>query len=153
MVLSREMIIIILQKTLPSFRMQPLLVADCTFCTYGSPGKSLLDFPEILWSAQKGYVSGWEYVCMRMLSETQTDCLMSPTGNDSRVRHRGGFACCRLLGCSHNHKGWEFGENCLQCGRCSCIWGEHFFRPSWTNKQFNFFIVLINLIKLTSKVC
>lgn len=46
-----------------------------------------------------------------------------------------------------------WGKIVFSVGDVPAFEGEHFFRPLWTNKQFNFFIVLINLIKLTSKVC
>lgn len=80
------------------------------------------------------------------------DCLLSITGN-VQDKAPGGWADCKLQGVTITIRAEDLGKNSLQCGRCSCIWGECFFKILWTNKQFNFFIVLINLIKLTSKVC
>lgn len=71
---------------------------------------------------------GHAHVYVYLCACRHVDCLLSPTRNDSKVKHWGVLLAASPWGVAIAVRAVGLGENGLQCGGCSCIGGGAFLQ-------------------------
>lgn len=71
---------------------------------------------------------GHAHACVYLHARRHTDCLLSPTGNDTKVKQWGVRQATSPWSVARAVRAEGLGENRLQCGGCSCIGGGAFLQ-------------------------
>lgn len=71
---------------------------------------------------------GQAHACVYLHACGHGDCLLSPTGNDTKVKQWGVLPATSPWGVAIAVRAERLGENRLQCRGCSCIGGGAFLQ-------------------------